>query len=300
MKYLKRLFPFLIFVFIFLTFVSCNLNTKNKNLLTLGINMELPKDMKIGFSESKVFKYNNTTIPSITIQGVSKKESILIKSFPFTVDDYKKHFKSAFEGENIKEIKYDYKEIKGNENIEKIYKSKAILSINNEKKYSYVYIISFKNSSGSLIVEITSNSNNDFSKYIKTIKNIKSNTNNIDFKEYQNSVSEKDVVIVEDISVKMPSYVKVKTSYTKSAYYINGFSENKSFYIIASKNKPLETNNLTWNNINGYEVIKKFDDNNYLIHDINTQKIFYLNTEIKEVVSSSGNKYYLRIEKLWK
>lgn len=301
MKKKKTLFIFLLLLIIILSITGCKMSSQStKNIITLGINIKLPKRIKIGFSESTMFKYNNTTIPSITVQGVSKQESILIKSFPFTPEDYKNHFKSAFEGNNIKEVKYDYKKIKGNDYIDKIYKSKAILEINNKKQYSYVYIISFKNSSGSLIVETTSKSNNDFFDYIKTIKKIKSNTNNIEFKKYNSSISEKEVSIVDNIKVKMPSYLDIKTSYTKSAYYINGFGENQIVYVIASKHKPTKTDNLIWSNINGYEVIKKFDDKNFLVHDINTQKIFYLNSTIKEVSSDKGDKYYLRIEKLWK
>lgn len=301
MKKYKFSYIFLVFLLMILSLVGCNTISKsNKNILTLGINMKLPKNMKLGFSESTMFKYNNTTIPSITVQGVSKNESISLKSFPFTPDDYKTHFKSAFEGNNIEEIKYDYKEVKGNNYIEKMYKSKAILDVNGKKQYSYVYIISFKNSSGSLIIETTSKSNNDFSKYIKSIKNITSDTSSINFKQYSSNISQKEVSIVDSIKVNMPTYFEIKSSYTKSAYYINGFGKDEAIYVIASKHKPTETTNLVWSNINGYEVIKKFDNNNYLVHDINTQKLFFLNTETKEVTSDKGEKYYLRIEKLWK
>lgn len=302
MKYYKKIITIFLILITTFSLVGCNniFKKNTKNILTMGINVELPKNMKLGFSESKVFKYNDTTIPSITIQGVSKKDSILFKSFPFTVEDYKNHFKSAFEGNNIKEIKYDYEEIKGNKEMDKVYKSKAILEVNGKKQYSYVYLISFKNSSGTLIMETTSKSDKSFKDVMKSINKIKANVNNLEFKDYKETNQMTDVKIVEDITIKMPSYFEIKSTYNKNAYYINGFGDNEATYVVASKQKPISTNNLYWNNINGYEVIKKYSDNTYLIHDINTQKPFYLKTEIKEVSSSSGNKYYLRIEHIWR
>lgn len=296
----KKLFVLLVMIVCLFGFIWCNINVNNtKNLLSLGISTEIPKNMKFGYSCSKMFNYNETLIPSVVTQCIDKKGSILFKSFPFTTEDYMNHFKSAFSSENIEELKYDYKEINiKNDSIEKVYKSKAILRINEEKKYSYVYLISFKNSSGTLIIETISNKNKDYENVIKSLSQVKSNIGNIKYIEGNKAAKQQDISIVEDISIKMPKDYEIKKSTTGTEYYINGFGNNEAMYVIASKKKPISTNNLVWSNINGYEVLKKYDDNNYLIHDYNTQLLYTLNTEVKEYKSYTGNTYYLRIESL--
>lgn len=279
--------------------IGCSKSNSSKNLLSLGINIELPQKMKFGYSESKVFKYEDVTIPSVVSQCMDKNNTITFTSFPFTINDYKDHFKSAFSGTNIKEIKYDYEEVKiKNDNIEKVYRSKAILNVEGKKRYSYVYLVSFKNSSGTLIVETISKKDNDFKDMIKSLKQINSSVGDIELKDNNNEISKKEVSIVEDITIEMPADYTIKKTSSSTQYFINGFGNNEAMYVVASKRKPISTNNLIWNNINGYEVLKKYDDNNYLVHDYNTQLLYYLNTEVKEVKSTTGNTYYLRIEKL--
>ena len=286
---------FLIVVCIF-CFFSFNKKT-TKNFLTLGIQSTINKDIKFSFSESKIFNYEGVTIPTITVQGISKKESITFKSFPFTIDDYKNHFKSAFSSQNLKTIKYDYKEIKiKNKDIDKIYESKAIL--NSKNKYSYVYLVSFKDRSGTLIIETSSKKDNNFKYILKNLKKINSSIQNIKYNYIENTNTNfKDIEIVNGIKYSFPNDCEIKKSTTSSAYYVNGFSKNQTIYIIASKTKPQNTTLLTWNNINGYEVIKEVKNGQYIIHDFNTQKIYMLETTIEERDSGIGT-YYLRIEKL--
>lgn len=300
MNLIKRIGALFFILLLLFSLGGCSKNDNRKNLITLGINIETPKNMKFGYSESKVFKYNKTTIPSITVQGVSKKESILFKSFPFTVEDYKKHFKSAFSNKNIIDLKYDYKEIKPKKksNIEKIYKSKAKVMSDGKEKYSYVYLLSFKGKSGTLIIETTSKRDKDFEDIVLGIKNISTNVENIKYSPKKSNEKMKKVTLIDNITVDMPSSYEIRENKTKDAYYINGFGNNEAMYTILSKKKISSTDNFFWNNVNGYEVLKKFNKDNYLIHDLNTQSLYNLNTINKEVKDKKGQKYYLRIEKI--
>lgn len=300
LKKIKKIYILSFLIILAFSLIGCGQKVDKKNFLTLGISAEIPEDITFSYSKSEVFNYENTTIPTISIQGVNKTDTILFKSFPFTTDDYKKHFKSAFSSNDLKTIKYDYDEVKSFDEIDKIYKSKAILEKDGEKKYSYVYLISFKNTSGTLIVETTSSKDKDFMDIIKSLKTIKTKVENIENtnSKFDTKRDFKDVKIVENITVPMPSTYNIKESKTSNAFYINGFGKNEAMYVIASKSKPVETTALTWNNINGYEVLKKFSNDNYLVSDLNTQALYNLTTEIKEVYSSTGQKYYLRIEKL--
>lgn len=301
MKIIKKIIIFFSLFLLFLNLSACNIGYNKKNLLTLGISVNIPKNMKFGYSSSTIFNYNNTSIPSITTQCLDKKNMIKFKSFPFTIEDYKNHFKSAFSSKNVIKIVYDYKKVDiKNENIDKIYKSKAKLNINGEKKYSYIYLISFKNSSGTLIIETITNRDKDFKSIIKSLKPIKSNIENIQYKENSKEENTQDINIIEDIDIPIPKSYKIKKSKTTSQYFINGFGENSAIYIVASKEKPISTTSLKWNNINGYEVLKEYSDNTFLIHDYNTELLYFLNTEIKEVKSKTGHLYYLRIEKISK
>lgn len=292
----------LIFIICF-SFQGCIVKPVSKNILSMGIRVNMPKSMIFGYSESKVFKYNNISVSTVNIQAVNKVQSISFKTFPFSINDYKTHFKSAFDGENIKSVKYDYEEVKPFGSIDKIYKSKAILvdKKTNKEQYSYVYLLSFKNRSGTLILETVSNIDQDFMSVVESIAPISVDLKKIEYKE-QKPLSEqtKKVNIFNGIFLDMPSSYKVTKVDKEKAYYINGFGKDRMEYVSISKNIPQETNNLFWSNINGYEVLKKFDDNNYLVSDLNNQKIYYLNTKVSAVTDNKGEKYFMRVEQLWK
>lgn len=300
MKLFKRVFILTILIAAICMLSGCSIGYKNKNLLTLGIKVNVEKGMKFSYSDSTVFNYNNVSIPSITIQGITKQGTVSFKSFPFTIEDYKNHFKSAFSSEKVEKIVYDFKEVKVKKksNVKSMYKSKAILKDDNKKQYSYIYLLSFKDRSGTLIIECVSNRDDEKTKMIKSIETISSNIENIECKGNSNSSEMNEVKVVEDYSVLMPKHYTIKKSGNSNVYYVNGFGNNEAMYVVTSKKKPKSTSSLSWNNINGYEVLKQINDNRYLVHDINTQGLYYLDTEIKEIKTITGQKYYSRVETL--
>lgn len=292
----KKVLSLILIISFMCQFQGCIKAPIKKNILSLGIRIELPATLTFSLCESKMFNYNNIPIETVNMTAMNKAQSINFKSFPFSADDYKNHFKSAFDGEDIT-ISYDYKEVKSKSKyIDKIYKSKAVQS---DKKYCYVYLISFVNMSGCLILEVSSKTNQDFSEVVESIVPISSNLDNIQLIE-QKDIQTKDVSIFGNITIDMPSSFEVKKISSNGVYYINGFGKRGMKYVTISKNEFKKNTELSWHNIHGYEILKKYDENKYLVHDLNNQNLYYMNTYVTEKVDSTGEKYYLKVEEMWK
>ena len=140
---------------LFMLFSFLDISTKNIQINSMGLNLNVKKNMVAVNTMETIFNYSGTNIPSNIVQFVDNKDKsvLTIKSFPFTIEDYKTHFKSAFDSENLIKIKKDYKKTRIlNGNINEIYVSEATINYNGKKTKSRVYTLNFKNKKGTLIV----------------------------------------------------------------------------------------------------------------------------------------------------
>lgn len=289
---------------------GCSDNAKSISVISMGISMNVPDNMIVVYTNQKTFDYNGLTIPSVSIDGVSKDQKTImnIKSFPFPPSDYINQYRSAFKGDNILEIKYDYKKLKVPENsiFESIYESKAILKTDKGKKESYVYLVSFKNKAGSLVVQFTGNKGQKYTKYIESIKLIR--VTDFQVKSTRNKQTYdnlKKLHLGNGLILQVPNSYELKNrvSPTTGTYYLNLYGDkNDAIYLCISENKPLSLSKNRWSMPNATEIVKVLDtrDNrgNFIVHNINNSHLYYLNSDIKELKLKNGRIVYVRLDYL--
>ena len=156
---MKKITIMLLIIFYMIVLLTGCSNDKEVQIIDMGISLKIPDDIIILSNNQKTFDYNGNKVPSLSVYGISedKKTTINIMTFPFPPKDYINHYKSAFKGSSIKDIKYDFKTLKVPKNspLNSINESKAIISTDEGNKTSYVYTLNFKNRNGSLIIQIT-------------------------------------------------------------------------------------------------------------------------------------------------
>ena len=110
---MKKRFSVIILICFIFILTGCSVKLKNITIINMGISMKIPDNMVIVYTNQRTFDYNGLTIPSLSIDGISKDQKTVmnIKSFPFPPSDYINQYRSAFKGDNILEIKYDYKNL---------------------------------------------------------------------------------------------------------------------------------------------------------------------------------------------
>jgi len=306
----KRLF-FILFIMVILVLVlsGCSNKAKNISVIDMGISMNVPKKMIIVYTNQKTFNYNGLTIPSVSIDGVTKDQKTVmnIKSFPFPATDYINQYRSAFNGKNIS-VKYDYKKIKVSKNsvLKDIYESKAVIETEKGKKDSYVYLVSFKNKIGCLVIRFTGDKSKKYRNYIESIKltNIK-NFNVKSTSEKQSYSNLKNIPIKQELTIQVPNNYEVKNriSPITGTYYINFYgTKNDAIYICVTDHKPIPLSKNRWSMANATEIVKVLKTNNnlgnFIVHNINNSHLYYLNSDIKELKLKNGKAVYIRLDYL--
>lgn len=287
---MKKIIPLLFFLLISILIVlTLFFKTKPIYILNMGISLNVPKNTKVTYVGNTTFDYNGIKVPSLTIDAkINNKESINIKSFPFTTEDYMNHFKSSFTGDNIKEIKYDYKRKKiKSKLIKDIFVSKAKL---NDNRTVYSYLISFNNRSGSLLIETV-----NFELNIGKLSVLSSQT--VKFTEgiTKRTLESLSPTSIGEFTIEIPSDFTFKEHINNSVNYYNFYGKSDALYISISKNKFYPITSSKWSNLNGYEVLK-MEDNYYIVHDINNNNFFYMQSVIKELKNVRGEINYCRVD----
>lgn len=306
----KKLFFIIFFILSISLFTGCSNKAKDITIVNMGISMSIPENMIVVYTNQKTFDYNGLTIPSVSIDGISKdKKTVMnIKSFPFPPSDYINQYRSVFKSDNLLEIKYDYKKLKLPKNsiFENIYESKAILKTDKGKKESYVYLVSFKDKVGSLVLQFTGNKGQKYKNYIESIKLIK--ISDFQVKSTGNKQTYSDVrkiLLDEELVLQIPSNYEIKNriSPVTETYYLNLYgNKNDAIYLCITENKPLPLSKNRWSMANATEIIKVLEtgDNwgNFIVHNINNSHLYYLNSDIKEVKLKNGKTVYVRLDYL--
>jgi hypothetical protein len=276
----------------------------------MGISMSVPKNMIVVYTNQKTFNYNGLTIPSVSIDGISNdQETVMnIKSFPFPPSDYINQYRSAFKSDNILEIKYDYKKLKVPKNsvFQSIYESKAILKTDKGKKDSYVYLVSFKDKAGSLVIQFTGNKGQKYKNYIESVNLIK--VSDFQIKSTGNKQTYENlrkIHLDEGLILQIPGNYEIKNrmSPATGTYYLNLYgNKNDAIYLCVTENKPLPLSKNRWSMANATEIIKVLEaaDNwgNFIVHNINNSHLYYLNSSIKELKLKNGKTIYVRLDYL--
>lgn len=286
---------------------GCSSKEKTIAIVNAGISMEIPNNMVVVYTNQKTFDYNGLRIPSISVDGVSEDQKTVmnIKSFPFSATDYINQYRSAFKGDNISEIKYDYKKLKIKKNgiFAAIYESKAVLETEKGKKESYVYLVSFKEKLGSLVVQFTGNKGKNYRKFIESIVLIKVDETQVKPNEKKQSYDNLKRILLEDgLVIHMPSNYEVKNriSPVTGTYYLNMFGDkNDAIYLCVTEHKPLPLSKNRWSMANAMEIIQVLDEKgSFIVHNINNSHLYYLNSAVKEVKLANGKTVYVRVDYL--
>lgn len=306
----KKLFFIIFFILSISLFTGCSNKAKDITIVNMGISMSIPENMIVVYTNQKTFDYNGLTIPSVSIDGISKDQKTVmnIKSFPFPPSDYINQYRSAFKSNNLLEIKYDYKKLKLPKNsiFENIYESKAILKTDKGKKESYVYLVSFKDKAGSLVLQFTGDKGQKYKKYIDSIKRIK--VTNFQVKSTDNKQSYENlrkIQLVDELLLQVPKNYEIKNrvSPATGTYYLNLYGDkNDAIYVCITENKPLPLSKNRWSMANATEIIKVLETNdnwgNFIVHNINNSHLYYLNSDIKELKLKDGKTVYVRFDYL--
>lgn len=300
--------PLLIITIISIIFFHPIFHTKTINSVDMGISISVPKNMLITYNNQRTFDYNKAKVPSISLDAASTngKKMISIKTFPFPASDYMKHYKSAFTGNNIINIDYDYKEVKVSKKspIKSLYESKATIQTDKGKKTVYSYVVSFKNRNGSLIIQFTGLGKFESRSLIKSINLTKPTSLNVVSKDNKDVFTNlKEFDIYKNVSLKVPSNFenKSRVSILTSSVYTNLYGKkNNALYVCVSTNKPLPISQSRWSMANGIEVVKVLESKDingtFIIHNINNNQLYYLNSIVKETKSKSGETLYVRLD----
>lgn len=301
-------FCFCMLFFVLFLVSGCN-SSKGKtiNIVNAGISMEVPENMVIVFTNQKTFDYSGLKIPSVSIDGISKDQKTVmnIKSFPFPASDYIDQYRSAFKGDNIIEIKYDYKKLKVKKDslFDAIYESKAVLKTDKGKKDSYVYLVSFKNKIGCLVVQFTGDKGSKFRHFVESIALIKVDN----FKVNENGKKQpydnlKAIRLEEGLVIPVPADYEIKNrmSPKTGTYYINLYGKkNDAIYLCITEYEPLPLSKNRWSMANAMEIVKVLDEKgNFIVHNINNSHLYYLNSAIKQVQLKDGKTVYVRLDYL--
>lgn len=307
---MKKRFSVIILICFIFILTGCSVKLKNITIINMGISMKIPDNMVIVYTSQRTFDYNGLTIPSLSIDGISKDQKTVmnIKSFPFPPSDYINQYRSAFKGDNILEIKYDYKKLKVPKNsiFHSIYESKAILKTDKGKKDSYVYLVSFKDKAGCLVIQFTGNKGQKYKDYIDSIKLTRVNNFQVkstaDEQTYDNI---KKFYLGNGLILQVPNTYEIKNrvSPVTGTYYLNLYGDkNDAIYICITENMPLPLSKNRWSMPNATEIIKVLDANNdrgnFIVHNINNSHLYYLNSDIKELKLKNGKTVYVRLDYL--
>lgn len=306
----KKLFFIIFFILSISLFTGCSNKAKDITIVNMGISMSIPENMIVVYTNQKTFDYNGLTIPSVSVDGISKDQKTVmnIKSFPFPPSDYINQYRSAFKSDNLLEIKYDYKKLKLPKNsiFENIYESKAILKTDKGKKESYVYLVSFKDKVGSLVLQFTGDKGQKYKKYIDSINRIKVTDFQVKSTGSKQSYENlRKIQLNDGLILQVPKNYEIKNrvSPATGTYYLNLYgNKNDAIYICITENEPLPLSKNRWSMTNATEIIKvlETDDNwgNFIVHNINNSHLYYLNSNIKKLKLKDGKTVYVRLDYL--
>lgn len=303
---LMKKYILILLLFLLIALTGCSSKDKNIAIINMGIKMNVPQNMVVVYTSQKTFDYNGLKIPSVSIDAISKdqKKVMNIKSFPFPPEDYIKQYRSAFKSENIVKIKYDYKKLKVKKDsiFDSIYESKAILKTDKGEKTSYVYLVSFKNKVGTIVIQFTGSKKDKIFKYVESITPIKMGNFEVKSTEKKQTYDNLKRILLENkIAIYVPSDYEVKNriSPVTRTYYISLFgSKNDAIYLCISEHKLIPLSKKHWSMTYAAEIVKVLDEKgNFIVHNINNSHLYYLNSCIKEL-KFNNKTIYVRIDYL--
>lgn len=305
---MKKHSLFVLFLILIFVLTGCSSNKGKKIIIIdMGISMNVPKNMIVVYANQKTFDYNGLTIPSVSVDGVSEDQKTVmnIKSFPFPATDYINQYRSAFKGSNIQEIKYDYKKCKVGKDsiIGSLYESKAILDTEDGKKDSYVYLLSFKDKAGSLVVQFTGDKGEKYKGYVESIALIKATDFEVKSTGNKQTFDNlKTVLLEKGLVFQIPKNYEIKNrvSPITGTYYLNLYGDkNDAVYLCVTEYEPLPLSKNRWSMANATEIVKVLEDKgNFVVHNINNNHLYYLNSDIKELKLKNGKTVYVRLDYL--